>query len=1286
MLPGGEAVNTLSWTVTGPNGATSVVKQGTVNVQGSSAINFQIGNIPAASGYTLTLSATSVDGNVTCAGSASFSVTGHATTSISVVMTCNAGPGDGGNANVGAQLVNCGTAGAIAASPSELSVGGTTTVMATATAPNPATITYAWSAPSGIFSSPTSATTDFTCTTTGPVTLTLTVGDGPVPDAGMCNMGRAQNTVQVQCDPAQEAGAPDATTDATGPSACSLGPSGAIKHVIYIQFDNTHLSRDNASVPSDLEQMPHLLSFIRNNGTMMANDHTVLISHTGVGILSSLTGMYPDRHGQTVSNSYVRTNPSGSFSFPSSFGYWTDTATSSTTVPNMVAPDGSNTAAPWVAYTRAGCDFGGVAAANLELENTSTATGGDVYKVFGTGSPQFTEAQSSNSAASGSAARQLAATDLEGIAVHCAQGSSTCASGEADLLPQEPGGYTGYNGLFGTKQIDPVLTGTGDASVALTDMLGNPIVDQFGQPGFPGFDGMSAAVSLAYIAAMQEHGIPVTYAYISDAHDNHGTNGSGQVRAYGPGEAAYVAQLAAYDQAFANFFTRLANDGIDKTNTLFVFTVDEGDHFVGSAATPAGCDGVNTPCTYANIGEINANIDTLVTNEFPSLASTFLSGPNAFTVHGDDAPTFYLSRKSGDAGPIGPLGQTDPDTRNFERNIATLTAVNSYTGNTDTLLYRMADQAGMQALHMMTTGDPARNPTFVLFANDDYYITDFPSSTCLTCIVPKYAWNHGDDQSVIGQTWMGLVGPGIKNQADQTVFTDHTDLKPTIDSVLGIHDSYVSDGRVITQALQSTAYSSALGTNLSTMESLGDEYKQINAPFGPFAACILTASTTALQASDTYYASIESSIASLTGERDALATSIKNALDGCEFHGTAIDPTQASTWISSAQSLLASCNSLVASLPVLDAGAPEASTSDAGGPVDSGSPVDSGAPADAGTTSDSGSGVDAGALANLVVYRVGDGSGALTGSATPVFLDTFTAGTLSGTLAAPTAASGSNHMLTASGTATSEGLITQSTNGKYVLLTGYDTAVGTASITTSASASINRVVGRLDALGNLDTTTALNNAFSAGNPRSVTSDDGVELWLSGSNGGVLYASIGNTATTATIATSTTNLRQIDIFGGQLCVTSASGSLRLGAVGSGLPTASTTITGLTGFPTSGGSPYGFFFADLDGMPGVDTLYVADDSAALPGGLTKYSLVSGTWTSNGTVDNASAASYRGLAGTVSGTTVTLYTTRKGSELAVLVDSSGYNQPLSGTPTLLATAPTNTAFRGVALAPTP
>ena len=84
----------------------------------------------------------------------------------------------------------------------------------------------------------------------------------------------------------------------------ACGFANGIKHVIYLQFDNTHLFRDRPQFASDLEQMPHLLGFMRQQGTLNDNDHTILISHTAGGILSAFTGLYPDRNGQTVTNSY----------------------------------------------------------------------------------------------------------------------------------------------------------------------------------------------------------------------------------------------------------------------------------------------------------------------------------------------------------------------------------------------------------------------------------------------------------------------------------------------------------------------------------------------------------------------------------------------------------------------------------------------------------------------------------------------------------------------------------------------------------------------------------------------------------------------------------------------------------------------------------------------------------------------------------------------------------------------------------------------------------------------
>jgi hypothetical protein len=706
----------------------------------------------------------------------------------------------------------------------------------------------------------------------------------------------------------------DASSASAAASGCQLNSAkGNIKHVIYIQFDNTHFRRDNASVPSDLEQMPHLLNFMTNNGTLLTNDHTVLISHTAGGILSSLTGVYPDKHGQIVSNSNVRFNGTG-FAFPSSFGYWTDPVTATTTVPNMVTPTGQNAPAPWVPYTSAGCNFGAVATANTVLENTGTGASGDMTKVFGVGSPQWNEAKNAAALTQPPApnppdpaitkAKAQPQADFVGFAVHCAQGATLCASGQNDVLPDEPGGYAGYKGLFGAQALNPILAG----GPTMNDLAGQPIQDPTGNPGFPGFDGMYASTSLAYTAAMQEHGVPVTYAYISDAHDFHGTAGNQHV-AFGPGSAGYVAQLKSYDDAFAAFFQRLATDGINKSNTLFVFTVDEGDHFAGVQKT--NCDGVTVPCQYGTneVGEINANIDTLFNEQAPGVSHTPSGGFN-FTVHGDDAPTFYLS---------GNPDVTSAPVRDFERAAAGLTAANPYTGATaQTLMKAMADRQEMKALHMYTNGDPLRDPTFAYFADPDYFLTDFPTSTCKTCINPLFAWNHGDIQPEIANTWLGFVGPGVQqNGIDGQVWSDHVDVAPTIYTLLGLKPNWQSDGRVLVQALDGSAVPQSLRSHRGAFVQLSDAYKQLNAPFGSFGMDTLTASTKAIQtgsaSNDSAYTAFDTRLSQLRGQRDALAAQISSVLNGAAFNGQTLDEHQAQNLVGQAQSLIRQARSLAGS-------------------------------------------------------------------------------------------------------------------------------------------------------------------------------------------------------------------------------------------------------------------------------------------------------------------------------------------------------------------------------------
>lgn len=331
---------------------------------------------------------------------------------------------------------------------------------------------------------------------------------------------------------------------------------------------------------------------------------------------------------------------------------------------------------------------------------------------------------------------------------------------------------------------------------------------------------------------------------------------------------------------------------------------------------------------------------------------------------------------------------------------------------------------------------------------------------------------------------------------------------------------------------------------------------------------------------------------------------------------------------------------------------------------------------------------------NVVVCRVGTGSLPLTNAATEVFLDEYTpAGALVNTIAMPVAASGANNALTANGTATTECQLTRSANGNYLIVTGYNAVPGTANPSGISTATIQRVIGRVDASGGIDTSTTTT-AFSASNIRSATADDGLNYWAVGANSGVVYLSHGGSGGGTIISTTVTNNRSVNIFGGQLYVSGVSGTPRLSTVGTGLPTTSgQTITSIPGAPA--GTPNQYFFADLDaGTPGLDTLYIADEGAAGPnpnsGGVKKYALVAGSWTFLGifpaSVSPAIPASgFIGISGSVSASTVTLFASRgNGLQLVSFVDSTGYNVAPTAIPVLLSAAPTNTAFRGVAMAP--
>src|SRR5580658_7111845 len=607
-------------------------------------------------------------------------------------------------------------------------------------------------------------------------------------------------------------------------SSCHLG--NGVKHVVQITFDNVHFFRDNPNVPSDLQLMPNLLNFFESNGTFLSNNHTPLIAHTADDILTTNTGLYGDRQGMPVSNDYQAYNGTpGNFTTTdpaSSFAYWTDPvddtaktpspnhdtnpnmvyspvppATSSTPIaPNTITP------APWVPFTRAGCDVGDVATANQELENTTP----DIADAFGANSPEAQQL-----AADPDSFKDPETADYVGVAVHCASGDAFCANAQAvkfgqttpsptavpDVLPDEPGGYHGFQALYGHRYVAPQL-GAGTPSLTrngyqvtnaagnLVDLNGNQINGAFltNYPGFPGFSSINASQTLAYMSDMLESGVSVVNGYISDLHGNEfiqGLSSKGEPcydagDALGSGSACYIAQAAYYNQAFGTFFQRLAADGITPANTLFILSSDEGDHEAGANVgraiqpTPASCDGVTvsgstvTPdvaCTYptGDFGELEGNITGLLAQE--------KHDTTAFGMEFDTAPEYYIN---GDPGP------DTTTTRTFEHDIAGLSAFNPYAGSNQAISNYLADPTEMAILHIVNA-DPARTPTLAEFAKPDYYLeqgsatcnasttgtSSADASTDCVTVDDGFAWDHGDYAAEINTNYIGFVGPGVKH-------------------------------------------------------------------------------------------------------------------------------------------------------------------------------------------------------------------------------------------------------------------------------------------------------------------------------------------------------------------------------------------------------------------------------------------------------------------------------------------------------------------------------------------
>jgi hypothetical protein len=318
---------------------------------------------------------------------------------------------------------------------------------------------------------------------------------------------------------------------------------------------------------------------------------------------------------------------------------------------------------------------------------------------------------------------------------------------------------------------------------------------------------------------------------------------------------------------------------------------------------------------------------------------------------------------------------------------------------------------------------------------------------------------------------------------------------------------------------------------------------------------------------------------------------------------------------------------------------------------------------------------------NFVTLAVGNGVSTLTNTGNSAFLQEFsTAGAPTFSVSIPF--TGPNALLV-SGSATSEGVLTLSPNGKYLVMAGYRQSFpGATSLSGASSTLINRAAGVVDMMGNFMIGTTTSTFHSGNNIRGAASNGLDDYWAAGGSSGTTY--LGNVATPTIVQSTQNNTRMVDIVGGNLLYSTGSGTTGIYQVGSGLPTTGPVTPSLiintftTG--TGSGSPYGFFFNSANTV-----CYVADSRApSAGGGIQKWVNAGATWTLAYTIPTNSITGATAILAnfTLFPQPILVATTFSASQndLVAIIDIGA-----SSTPTVLSTAPANIAFRGLAPSPT-
>ena len=319
---------------------------------------------------------------------------------------------------------------------------------------------------------------------------------------------------------------------------------------------------------------------------------------------------------------------------------------------------------------------------------------------------------------------------------------------------------------------------------------------------------------------------------------------------------------------------------------------------------------------------------------------------------------------------------------------------------------------------------------------------------------------------------------------------------------------------------------------------------------------------------------------------------------------------------------------------------------------------------------------------NIVVLQAGDGVTTLTNTGNPIVLREFnTLGVPTFSMAAPT--TGTNALLI-SGSATSEGCLSLSANGKLLVFGGYAKSLpNSISLAGATASSVNRGIGVVNGSATYSLAASSASLFSTNNIRAASSDGLNNFWGAGSNDGTDY--FGTASTPTIVQNSKVNQRAVAIFNNQLYFSTQSSAgtpslLGVYSVGVGLPTSSSqTISNVINTGT-GSQPTQFYF-NSSSTPTI--CYVADGRSNGSGGVQKWVNSLGTWTLAYTLSTGSSTTGAvGVIADFSGANPIVYATTAETALNRLVGITDIG--VSSTPTTLATSTINTVFKGLAFSP--